>query len=335
MRLTIILACGGLAACTTGDVTVPADPILYQVPAARAPSSSGGGDFTGTIENALGGPTAVRRPRAAADERGGHAAQRRHAEPDALHASSSRRSTPRIAERAAGRGAGAAGDRAADVGAARATRASTSRSTPSRRATRWASGSIARNRGLGGGGGLRAVSRRPTRRSGRSSRRAGRARTRATSIPTATASPAAGIRRRIGSCAARRGVRPIEAPSPNFGPRRGGVRPDLVVLHYTAMATRRGGAGAAARSGGGGLGALADRRGRARLAAGRRGDAGVARRRRGLGRGGRRQLALDRDRTRQRRADWTAFRRFPSRRWRRWRGCSTGSRRAGRSRPSG
>jgi len=24
-------------------------------------------------------------------------------------------------------------------------------------------------------------------------------------------------------------------PSPNFGPRRGGVRPDLVVLHYTAM----------------------------------------------------------------------------------------------------
>lgn len=30
-------------------------------------------------------------------------------------------------------------------------------------------------------------------------------------------------------------VRPVEAPSPNFGPRRGGVRPDLVVLHYTGM----------------------------------------------------------------------------------------------------
>lgn len=28
-----------------------------------------------------------------------------------------------------------------------------------------------------------------------------------------------------------------EAPSPNFGPRRDGVRPSLVVLHYTAMPT--------------------------------------------------------------------------------------------------
>ncbi len=32
-------------------------------------------------------------------------------------------------------------------------------------------------------------------------------------------------------------VRPIEAPSPNFGPRRGGAPPDIVVLHYTAMAS--------------------------------------------------------------------------------------------------
>lgn len=32
------------------------------------------------------------------------------------------------------------------------------------------------------------------------------------------------------------GSRPlIRHPSPNFGPRRGGVRPDLVVLHYTQM----------------------------------------------------------------------------------------------------
>lgn len=30
---------------------------------------------------------------------------------------------------------------------------------------------------------------------------------------------------------------PIEAPSPNHGARRGGARPDMVVLHYTAMAT--------------------------------------------------------------------------------------------------
>jgi N-acetylmuramoyl-L-alanine amidase len=30
---------------------------------------------------------------------------------------------------------------------------------------------------------------------------------------------------------------PIEAPSPNAGPRRDGAKPDLVVLHYTGMAT--------------------------------------------------------------------------------------------------
>ena len=64
MRLTIILACGALAACTTGDVTVPADPILYEATPRTAispsASSSGGGDaFTGTIENALGGPGVV------------------------------------------------------------------------------------------------------------------------------------------------------------------------------------------------------------------------------------------------------------------------------------
>jgi N-acetylmuramoyl-L-alanine amidase len=29
----------------------------------------------------------------------------------------------------------------------------------------------------------------------------------------------------------------VDAPSPNRGPRRGGARPDLVVIHYTAMAT--------------------------------------------------------------------------------------------------
>lgn len=33
-------------------------------------------------------------------------------------------------------------------------------------------------------------------------------------------------------------MRPIvERPSPNFGPRRGGAQPDLVVLHYTGMET--------------------------------------------------------------------------------------------------
>lgn len=31
--------------------------------------------------------------------------------------------------------------------------------------------------------------------------------------------------------------RAFSAPSPNFGPRRGGVRPNLVVIHYTGMAS--------------------------------------------------------------------------------------------------
>ncbi|WP_233252463.1 N-acetylmuramoyl-L-alanine amidase [Maritimibacter sp. 55A14] len=30
-------------------------------------------------------------------------------------------------------------------------------------------------------------------------------------------------------------MEPLAHPSPNFGPRRGGARPDMVVLHYTAM----------------------------------------------------------------------------------------------------
>jgi N-acetylmuramoyl-L-alanine amidase len=34
-------------------------------------------------------------------------------------------------------------------------------------------------------------------------------------------------------------MRPIPHPSPNFGPRRGNARPDLVVLHYTAMKSTR------------------------------------------------------------------------------------------------
>ena len=59
MRLTMILACGALAACTTADVTVPADPILYQVPPAPSAAAPGGDNFTGTIENALGGPGVV------------------------------------------------------------------------------------------------------------------------------------------------------------------------------------------------------------------------------------------------------------------------------------
>lgn len=32
----------------------------------------------------------------------------------------------------------------------------------------------------------------------------------------------------------------IRHPSPNFGPRRGGARPDMIVLHHTAMRTAKG-----------------------------------------------------------------------------------------------
>ncbi len=49
-----VLVCGALTACTSGDVTVPSDPILREVPAPSA--SSAGGDFTATIEGALAEP---------------------------------------------------------------------------------------------------------------------------------------------------------------------------------------------------------------------------------------------------------------------------------------
>ncbi|WP_414898310.1 N-acetylmuramoyl-L-alanine amidase [Rhodovulum sp. YEN HP10] len=51
----------------------------------------------------------------------------------------------------------------------------------------------------------------------------------------ATVSPATGIPRRSGLPNAR-GVAPLWRPSPNCGARRGGARPDMVVLHFTAMA---------------------------------------------------------------------------------------------------
>ncbi len=54
MRMIALLGACGLAACTSGDVTVPRDPILREMPPPSAPSS-GGRDFTRTIENALGG----------------------------------------------------------------------------------------------------------------------------------------------------------------------------------------------------------------------------------------------------------------------------------------
>lgn len=71
MRLISVLACGLIAACTSGGVTVPGDPILREVqpfsgtgalggttpgPVASASSSGGATDFTSTIESALADP---------------------------------------------------------------------------------------------------------------------------------------------------------------------------------------------------------------------------------------------------------------------------------------
>lgn len=60
MRLIAVLACGVLAACTSGGVNAPSEPILREVQpfggtgAMTSASSSGGAtDFTGTIESAL------------------------------------------------------------------------------------------------------------------------------------------------------------------------------------------------------------------------------------------------------------------------------------------
>ena len=47
--------------------------------------------------------------------------------------------------------------------------------------------------------------------------------------------PAAGIPRRSARRSRTDRVTPLWHPSPNFGARRGGLRPSLVVLHYTAM----------------------------------------------------------------------------------------------------
>jgi hypothetical protein len=53
MRILVILACGSLAACTSGAVTVPQESVITEVPAAGNASSYGGDSFTATIESAL------------------------------------------------------------------------------------------------------------------------------------------------------------------------------------------------------------------------------------------------------------------------------------------
>ena len=115
----------------------------------------------------------------------------------------------------------------------------------------------------------------------------------------------------------------VERSSPNFGPRRDGLRPELVVLHHTAMPTAEAALDAALRPGGGGLGALSDRRGRPGLAAGRRGGARLARRRRQLGRARRTSTRARSGSSSPTPGRSPASRRSPSRRWRRSRRCST------------
>ena len=50
MRSVRSMVCGVLAACTSTGVTVPDEQVLYEVPPAGGASTSGGDDFTSTIE---------------------------------------------------------------------------------------------------------------------------------------------------------------------------------------------------------------------------------------------------------------------------------------------
>jgi len=52
MRVQVMVVCGLLTACTS-TVTVPDDPVMYEVPQAGTASSTGGDSFTMTIEAAL------------------------------------------------------------------------------------------------------------------------------------------------------------------------------------------------------------------------------------------------------------------------------------------
>ena len=61
MRIALLLlACGGLAACGGGAVTVPSESVIMEVPQTGSASTTGGDDFTSTIEASLAeGGTAV------------------------------------------------------------------------------------------------------------------------------------------------------------------------------------------------------------------------------------------------------------------------------------
>jgi len=64
MRVRLIWICGLVAACSSGAVTVPSEPVITEVPQAGFASSAGGDPFTSTIESALaeGDPAATGLP---------------------------------------------------------------------------------------------------------------------------------------------------------------------------------------------------------------------------------------------------------------------------------
>ena len=77
----------------------------------------------------------------------------------------------------------------------------------------------------------------------------------------------------------------VDRSSPNFGPRRGGLTPTLVVLHHTAMATAEAALARLCDPAAEVSAHYLDCRGRAGLAAGAGGGAGLACRGGRLGRG--------------------------------------------------
>jgi hypothetical protein len=57
MRIVLLLlACGGLAACGGGAVTVPSESVIMEVPHTGSASTTGGDSFTSTIEASLAEP---------------------------------------------------------------------------------------------------------------------------------------------------------------------------------------------------------------------------------------------------------------------------------------
>ena len=208
MRLRLISLCGLLAACTSGAVTVPSDPVIMEVPQAGTASTAGGDAFTTTIENALAEPTptgvtaAAGTARRAGSVTGTGAAlnddpinlMQWTLEQQKIDAAIAERELLEARSQLVVVQPGPLPNRSGG-GKHRAFR-------DSKPTTRWASGSMTARPGRGWrASGTAAGSATATRRSGRSWPAAGRTATATASIRTATASPAAGTRRPTARCA--------------------------------------------------------------------------------------------------------------------------------------